>query len=272
MTLSLASERYTVQKPLVRYATEVGWEYLPPEEALRLRRGEDSPILWDVFIRKVQQLNPGTVDHIKAEEVGRRLVRVPPDIEGNLQAWEYLRGLKTVFVEAERRERNLRLLDFEDPHRNAFHGPGGDFVEGDGLPYQAPLRMLPQTACQLPGGSHSARTSPPQSPQPWEALPCPAEGLARSLGTSSHEGRRKMKVPAEDETHKEAKLQIESKVWIPTPGRGVAVNGSATHCSSSGLRMVQIYEDVVRYSVGPAFLPLGPGDWTAPCVRYDITV
>ena len=121
MTLSLASERYTVQKPLVRYATEVGWEYLPPEEVLRLRRGEDSPILWEVFVEKLQQLNPGTVDHIKAEEVGRRLVRVPPNIEGNLQAWEYLRGLKTVFVEAERRERNLRLLDFEDPHRNVFH-------------------------------------------------------------------------------------------------------------------------------------------------------
>jgi len=51
-------------------------------------------------------------------------------------------------------------------------------------------------------------------------------------------------------------LQIESKVWIPTPRRGVEVNGSATHCSSSGLRMMQIYEDVVRYSV--AFLPHGP--------------
>jgi len=121
MTLSLTSERYTVQKPLVRYATEVGWEYLHPEEALRLRRGEEGPILWEVFVEKLQQLNPGTVDHIRAEEVGRRLVRVPPDIEGNLQAWEYLRGLKTVFVEAERRERNLHLLDFEDPHRNVFH-------------------------------------------------------------------------------------------------------------------------------------------------------
>ena len=72
-------------------------------------------------MEKVQQLNPGTVDHIKAEEAGRRLVRVPPNIEGNLQAWEYLKGLKTVFVEAERRERNLRFIDFRDVHRNVFH-------------------------------------------------------------------------------------------------------------------------------------------------------
>ena len=119
--MSLRSERKYVQKPLVRYATEAGWTYLSPDDALRLRHGETSPILWDTFIQKAQSLNPGTVDHLKAEEIASRLIRVPPTIEGNLQAWEYLKGLKTVFVEAERRERNLRLLDFDNPRRNAFH-------------------------------------------------------------------------------------------------------------------------------------------------------
>jgi type I restriction enzyme R subunit len=42
-------------------------------------------------------------------------------IEGNLQAWEYLKGLKTVFVPEERRERNVHLVDFEDASRNTFH-------------------------------------------------------------------------------------------------------------------------------------------------------
>lgn len=119
--MSLRSERNVVQKPLVRYATEAGWTYLSPDDALRLRRGETSPILWDTFIQKAQSLNPGTVDHLKAEEIASRLIRVSPTIEGNLQAWEYLKGLKTVFVEAEKRERNLHLLDFNDPRRNAFH-------------------------------------------------------------------------------------------------------------------------------------------------------
>jgi type I restriction enzyme, R subunit len=117
----LSSERYTVQNPLVRYAEEAGWSYLTPAEALRLRRGESSPILWDIFIEQAQRLNPGHVDHQEAEEVAKRLVRVPPTIEGNLQAWEFLKGLKTVFVPAERRERNLSLLDFDDVSRNAFH-------------------------------------------------------------------------------------------------------------------------------------------------------
>ncbi len=119
--MSFRSERNIVQGPLVRYATEAGWTYLSPDDALRLRRGETSPILWETFIEKAQSLNPDTVDYLKAEEIASHLIRVPPTIEGNLQAWEYLKGLKTVFVEAERRERNLHLLDFDNPHRNAFH-------------------------------------------------------------------------------------------------------------------------------------------------------
>ena len=118
---NLHSERAAVQNPLLRYATEAGWTYLPPDEALRLRRGETSPILWDVFIQQAQKLNPGIVDHLAAEEAAKRLVRVPPRIEGNLEAWEFLKGLKTVFVADERRERNLTLLDFADARRNIFH-------------------------------------------------------------------------------------------------------------------------------------------------------
>ena len=117
----LSSERHTVQSPLVRYAEEAGWTYLGPEEALRLRRGETSPILWDVFVEQIQKLNPGRVDHLEAEEVAKRLLRVPPSREGNLQAWEFLKGLKTVFVPTEKRERNLSLLDFDNVSRNAFH-------------------------------------------------------------------------------------------------------------------------------------------------------
>ncbi len=119
--MSLRSEKQVVQKPLVRYAVEAGWTYLSPDEALRLRHAETSPLLYDIFIQKAQSLNPGIVDLLKAEDIAGRFIRVPPNIEGNLQAWEYLKGLKTVFVEAEKRERNLRLIDFNNPTRNVFH-------------------------------------------------------------------------------------------------------------------------------------------------------
>jgi len=100
---NLSNERYLVQNPLIRYAIEIGWTYLPPEEALRLRRGDSDIVLYEVLLKQLQRLNPGIVDHIKAEEIIHRLTSVYPNIEGNLHAWEYLNGLKTVFVEAERR-------------------------------------------------------------------------------------------------------------------------------------------------------------------------
>lgn len=120
--MSVGSERSTVQNPFIRYAEEAGWNYLPPEEALQLRGGVASPVLKSVLVAQLQQLNPGVVDSVtKAEEVAARLLGVRPNIEGNFEVWEYLKGLKTLFVEAERCERNLRLLDTEHPERNTFH-------------------------------------------------------------------------------------------------------------------------------------------------------
>ena len=119
--MPIGGERKSVQNPLIRYAEEAGWEYLPPDEALRLRRGEAGVVLHDILVHQLQRLNPGVVDLGRAEELIRRLTRVRPSIEGNLTAWEYLAGLKTVFVEEERRERNVRLLDPEDVEVNTFH-------------------------------------------------------------------------------------------------------------------------------------------------------
>ncbi|MCD6128750.1 HsdR family type I site-specific deoxyribonuclease, partial [Candidatus Bipolaricaulota bacterium] len=93
----------------------------PPEEALRLRRGPESPVLHEVLIGQLQRLNPEIVDLGRAEDLVRRLVKVRPFIEGNLEAWEYLTGRKTVYVEEERRERNVRFLDPDHPERNVFH-------------------------------------------------------------------------------------------------------------------------------------------------------
>ncbi len=116
------SERHTVQNPIIQHAQEVGWEYLPPSEALRLRGGESSPVLRSILIEQLQRLNPTAItNRTKAEEVIDRLVRVKPNIEGNYEAWEYLKGLKTVFVEVEKREKNVRLVDFKNPRNNTFH-------------------------------------------------------------------------------------------------------------------------------------------------------
>ena len=64
MSPSLASERLTVQEPLIRYAVEIGWAYLPPAEALTLRRGEGGTLLYPTLRDRLVALNPrvGTGD------------------------------------------------------------------------------------------------------------------------------------------------------------------------------------------------------------------
>lgn len=119
--MSIGAEQASVQNPFLRYAQEAGWIYLTPDEALELRRGLTSPVLDAVLVDQLQKLNPKIVDRHQAAEIAGKLVRVKPNIEGNLDAWEFLKGLKTVFVAAAKREKNIRLLDPSRLDANSFH-------------------------------------------------------------------------------------------------------------------------------------------------------
>lgn len=134
---SLGGERYSVQKPIINYVKEssaeyvsqdgnkvflkLGWEYVSPDEALRLRGGKTGLVLKEIFINQMQRLNPGFMDHLLAEDLIKRLETVLPNIEGNAVVWRYLKGLGTVFVPHEKRERNVRFFDTEEVDRNTFH-------------------------------------------------------------------------------------------------------------------------------------------------------
>ena len=118
--MTLGGERGSVQNPFIRYATDVGWGYLNREEA-EVRRGGESGLLFiDVLVEQLQALNPGTVNRDRAEELARRVVRCLPTIQGNLDTWEHLRGLKTIFIDEEDRERSVRFLDVDVPASNVL--------------------------------------------------------------------------------------------------------------------------------------------------------
>ena len=132
--MPLGSESSSVQRPFVRYAVEAGWTYLSPDEALNLRQGGvTSPVLDAVLLGQLAKLNPGIVNAARAQDIVRRLVRVRPTIEGNLDAWEFLKGLKTVFVDTEKRERNVQLLDPVNVDANQFHVTD-EFTFSNGTP------------------------------------------------------------------------------------------------------------------------------------------
>ena len=145
---SIGNERQTVQNPFIRYAARMGRTYLPPEEAQRLRCGETGLLLHEVFVAQMQRLNPEVVDLQRAEDMARRLATVSPTIEGNLRVWEYLQGLRTVFVPSPPsfsgkgagglgRERNVCLLDTARIERNSVHVMG-EFSFSNGVKPKRP--------------------------------------------------------------------------------------------------------------------------------------
>ena len=135
--MTLGGEKHAVQNPLIGYVKEpkaqytasngetvflnLGWEYIDPEEALRLRGGKTGFVFRELFVNQMQKLNPGFMDHLLAEELVKQLERLPPTKGGNEIALQYLKGLRTVFVPNEKRERNIKLIDAENIVRNMFH-------------------------------------------------------------------------------------------------------------------------------------------------------
>ncbi|MEM3333729.1 MAG: type I restriction endonuclease subunit R [Thermoplasmata archaeon] len=117
----LGGERGAVQNPLIRYATDIGWQYVNKEEALRLRGSETGFVFREMFINQLLKLNSTFLTQDMAEELIRRLERIPPNIEGNLIVWEYLKGLRTVYVPSEKRERNVQFIDVSNVENNMFH-------------------------------------------------------------------------------------------------------------------------------------------------------
>ncbi|MGH2521860.1 MAG: hypothetical protein ACRDH2_05075 [Anaerolineales bacterium] len=54
------SERSEVQDPLIRYAAEIGWTFIPRDEALTLRGGETGLFFGEVLAGQLRKLNPAS--------------------------------------------------------------------------------------------------------------------------------------------------------------------------------------------------------------------
>lgn len=133
---NLGREKHYVQNPLINYVSEasseyltfdgrkiflnLGWEYVSPREAFNLRGGRTNFIFKEIFIDQIQKLNPDFMNPSLAEEIIKKLEIIPANIEGNFIAWKYLKGLKTIFVPDEKRERNIKFIDTENIERNKF--------------------------------------------------------------------------------------------------------------------------------------------------------
>ena len=120
MNKNLADEAGTVQFPLVKHAAAIGWTVVSDSDALRLRGGEAGMFFYSELEAALQCLNPGIVTADNVQSIIQRMESVPNNIEGNREILDWLRGNKTVFVESEKRHRNVTLMDFANLDRNVF--------------------------------------------------------------------------------------------------------------------------------------------------------
>ncbi len=115
------SEKSIVQDPLIKYASQIGWNYLSRDEAVVLRGGEAGLFFYDILKEKLIKLNKGIVNDEKANEIIKKLENVKSSIEGNQEILQYLKGEKSVYSDKDKRELNIRFIDFEDIDNNEFH-------------------------------------------------------------------------------------------------------------------------------------------------------
>jgi type I restriction enzyme R subunit len=111
-----------VRDPIVKYLTEISWSYIEPDKCLELRGNISEPFLLSVLKQKIKELNKGVIDtDEQADEVIKKLRNVRANLAGNQEFLQYLRGEKTIYLEKEKREVNIKLIDFERPENNVFH-------------------------------------------------------------------------------------------------------------------------------------------------------
>lgn len=116
------SERSAVQDPMLKYADEIGWQYISSSDARRMRGGNTAARYFtDVLKAQLLKLNKGIVDDSNCDEVLRKLSLLPATLEGNQQALSWMHGRESTFVHSENRQRNVTLIDFENLDNNLFH-------------------------------------------------------------------------------------------------------------------------------------------------------
>jgi len=127
--MSTPGEHKTVQARILAYAQEIGWSFVSREEAEQ-RRGFDPDVLPadraknrslffdDLLDAKVREFNPRY-----AEAEGALLGQfrhLHTDIYGNREFVEHLRNRGKFFDHEEKRERDLILIDYDDPTNNVY--------------------------------------------------------------------------------------------------------------------------------------------------------
>jgi len=116
----LSTESQTVEKPLIKYARQAGWEYVSENEALNLRKGETGRLFYNVLRESLITLNASFLNETNVNGLIQKIDATTGTIEGNKQNLDWARGQGVFFDDREKRNRNVTLIDFNNPDNNIF--------------------------------------------------------------------------------------------------------------------------------------------------------
>jgi len=84
-------------------------------------RGITSSILFkSTLTEQLKKLNLDFMNQEIADALINKIERVKPNIEGNFEIWEYLKGIKTAYVKDIKRELNVKFIDSDQIDNNIF--------------------------------------------------------------------------------------------------------------------------------------------------------
>ncbi len=130
MLMPTPSEHKTVQARILAYAEAIGWTFVPRNDAEH-QRGFDPDVppadrakhcslfFNDLLDAKVREFNP-RYDEAAGVLLGR-FRHLDASIYGNREFVRHLRNRSTFSDHEEQRERDLILIDYDDPTRNVYH-------------------------------------------------------------------------------------------------------------------------------------------------------
>src|SRR5207237_6056526 len=89
------------------------------------------------------ELNPGAITPENVDDAIRRLEGVRNSIKGNAEILAWLRGERSVYVASEKRQRQVRLIDYENVDQNVFQvSPEWEYTNGLSKPNRADVMFL----------------------------------------------------------------------------------------------------------------------------------
>lgn len=112
-------EGKSIQDPITKYATTIGWEFVETAKAEELRGSIETFFFNEELSNALLKLNSFlTVEDTK--QIVRDLERLKPSIQGNKDFLSYIRGERTHFDSNDKRDRNIKLIDLSNPENNSY--------------------------------------------------------------------------------------------------------------------------------------------------------